>query len=249
MKRMIDNKEFEKLKNDVDDSIKKSDTSGLVKNDGTIDTTNYASTSKLDKGVYYTTTSPTEESDTLYIYASNIENVNSNVLFNTNDLILYINNDKVESVYKITEIDSQQSVFVVELVGSVGGGSQLYQHFVSVNLYDTNTSSMKFQFAFKYTSSSNEEINTYDKFTALITDILGSNANRDITNGAIEVNGFVGDGAKRASYLVVGNNASAWTNNTIWLCYGNSTTIDYNNFPDPAITRWYYTFKDKVKAL
>ena len=129
MKRMIDNKEFEKIKKDVDDCIKKSDISGLVKNDGTIDTNIYAKISDLDKGIYYTTTAPTLDSGTNYykLSTSNLVNANDNFTIKSGDIVVYVNNGSVDSIY-VWSGTASGSFLLLELVGSFGGGKQLYQH-------------------------------------------------------------------------------------------------------------------------
>lgn len=80
-----------------------------------------------DKGVYYTTTEPTLQSANYYgILLSNISNKDDNIALKPKDIIIYINNGSVDSVYHINTIIGT-SINVVK-VGSFGGDKQLYQH-------------------------------------------------------------------------------------------------------------------------
>lgn len=142
MKRMIDNKEFNTLKSDVNDI--KTTINGLIE-DSTTSESKVWSSSKVnteigkakDKGIYYALEEPTEN-EGVYTYAKlTLANINPNIPLKVGDLIISfddtdLSNIKSSNMWRIDDLTNEDYPIVV-LVGKVGGSSkQLYQHNIDV---------------------------------------------------------------------------------------------------------------------
>ena len=95
----------------------------------------------LDKGIYFALDEPTEN-DGVYTYTRlTLGNINTNVPIQQDDLIISfdatdISNIKSANMWQITDA-SDPDTLTVALVGSVGGGKQLYQHCITLIISGT----------------------------------------------------------------------------------------------------------------
>ena len=91
-----------------------------------------------DKGVYITSTQPTFANPFYTLSTGNLDNVNSNIDIQLNDLILYIDaEDKVKELYNI--VMKTGTTLELNKIGDFGGEEpkQLYQH--NITLFKTST--------------------------------------------------------------------------------------------------------------
>ena len=84
-----------------------------------------------DKGIYFTTTQPTEDSGLYYLNEGHFENTSYDIPIKAFDLLIYIDgDDKASEIYKVlSKIGDNWSL---EKLGDIGGGKQLYQHNIFV---------------------------------------------------------------------------------------------------------------------
>lgn len=85
-----------------------------------------------DKGVYYTTTQPTQVDSTTYELAqSSVGNKSTEVKFQEKDLIIYIDsNDNPTSIYEISHVSTD---LTLTKVADYAKGSKLYQHNITLS--------------------------------------------------------------------------------------------------------------------
>lgn len=165
---------------------------------------------------------------------------------NVDDYVAYINSGSISTLYQVSAVDSTNATLTK--IGEFGG-KKLYQHNVSIKLYDNNMLQTDFVISFRIINADSEAFN-YTKFKTLILDTLGENSQRTIDNGFFAVNGFYQNNANyKIEGIVTGNNAFAWTDDTMWIAYSNSNNITYTNIPLENNTRYTFTFKDNPKLL
>lgn len=176
-----------------------------------------------DKGIYFTTTAPTELSDPSYTIApTDIVNKNDDISFKAKDIIVYVNNGTVESLYQINAVANPLQL---SKVATFSQGTQLYQH----NIYGFATN-VKFTLTIKNAQAT--EMNASD-----IMNWLKENGFRNDTTPNHFYNEFC--------YIQSGSITSvriAWGDDT-WayaeLLSGTNTGLQFSGF----------TIRDKVIAL
>ena len=203
-----------------------------------------------DKGIYYTLVQPTLDNGEYILNVSDLGNNNTYTWQKYGDLIIYIDgNGNPTELWKCVSLNGTHDIMTVEKIADYAKGKQLYQHNVSIKLYDNNMQQTDFVISFKINNADSEAFN-YTKFKTLILDTLGENSQRTIDNGFFAVNGFYQNNANyKIEGIVTGNNALAWTNDTMWIMYSNSNNITYANIPLENNTRYTFTFKDDPKLL
>ena len=90
----------------------------------------------LDKGIYVTSVEPTYlEPTDIYpsLLITDISNKLSTISINAEDLIIYIDSSyKAKTIYKVVGLGG--AYLVLESIASFGGGSQLYQHNLTITV-------------------------------------------------------------------------------------------------------------------
>ena len=118
-----------------------------------------------EPGYYITDEAPTSLGGNSYhIAISDILNL-QNASFKSGDIVLYINNNIPDSVYKITSSDL--SGVTTEKIGTYSQGSQLYHHFIFMECRNSN---FGYTCIFDIETPENTQYDTYSKVrTALST--------------------------------------------------------------------------------
>lgn len=169
-------------------------------------------------GVYLVSGTLTEDNGEYYFEYGDID-IDDSVL-KYGDLLIYTSSNNATKIYMVDYIDDENEyVYVVEKA-SIGGGSQLYQHritIIDIKMY------LRFEF---YDSIATKEIET-------ITQL----------NSWLLANGYDGSSASRRMYLICGNvPVSSSLRNIVWIYgisgSGNDTDVKgkYINISSGSIT-------------
>ncbi len=98
-----------------------------------------------DKGIYYTNVEPTLVGGVLRANVSDILNISSDIPIKYKDLIVYTDGTNAKALYVVKELGTIVINMQVEKICdfAVGGGSQLYQH--NITLFGVPSNTIKIQ--------------------------------------------------------------------------------------------------------